>query len=683
MYFTCIFLFAVQTLVETNLFSDALSAASGPKRVTKRKRPLTTATNSSTTTTITTASNSITSSRATTLKAEVPAPSSPEVVNIVAPKFYQDTLEGEEGKSKEKTDDSEKEEGPKTDDKNVEEDDDIPLKKFKEEIELKEAEEKQMSPNNANAEHTENTSTNEQDVTMETVSNIVEKKPGPGCGPDGPPGVLVVHKRQGPKKKISWKPQESLEEIRYFELDETERINVSKSSFVDMKNMERFSERDAIIMSRRGFQQDDNMEPQTTWKPLIEVDDVQPHPDGNQSRERHIQAEREMTTLRALYFSHALIPDSPSEPELEPVNNSDTPVIPLEDITGNPDAVNDFTSMPWPESKGSPKYGDNNTAGTGGLVNPVDIFNNSLSQVTPTNGPNNKYNPFVNPFSNAINNQPPPQMSIHNSIPNQPGVWPQSNGSHNINTMPNNSPAILSNLFDMNGSPNLNMMPPNVGQNTPVINNVQAPTFLNQPFGNVSQTGLQPPYNVPQTNFNGSGGAMGANMNGPNNNMFKNGPPNNFVPLGPMGGVQGPMGGVQGPMGSVQGPMGGVQGPMGGVPGPIGINGGMMPSNHMIGVNNGGGGLPMMNGIGGMGGVNRGGLNRGMASANWRNQKVGPHNYNGQQDNGSNGVNSVNNWVRGSSVHVTNNGVLCKAFMRGHCRMGKSCNYIHPKNKRI
>lgn len=33
----------------------------------------------------------------------------------------------------------------------------------------------------------------------------IQKVPGPGCGPNGPPGVLIIHRRKGPKKQLKWK----------------------------------------------------------------------------------------------------------------------------------------------------------------------------------------------------------------------------------------------------------------------------------------------------------------------------------------------------------------------------------------------------------------------------------------------------------------------------------------------
>lgn len=60
--------------------------------------------------------------------------------------------------------------------------------------------------------------------------------------------VLVLQKKKGPKKSLKWKTD--LESIRYFELDETERVNVTKT-FTDMKLMEKQNEREAFQMARK------------------------------------------------------------------------------------------------------------------------------------------------------------------------------------------------------------------------------------------------------------------------------------------------------------------------------------------------------------------------------------------------------------------------------------------------
>lgn len=216
-------------------------------------------------------------------------------------------------------------------------------------------------------------------ASAESPDEPVEEEkrgPGPGCGPDGPPGVLTIHRRKGPKKQLRWRPQETLEEVRFFELDETERINVTKT-FVDAKQSERTSEREAFSISRKIGNVEDVMVEQMAWQPLIEVDDV-PHCDyGSLSKEINVQADREKTCLKTIYFNRSMIPDSPLEPDVITFQNVEPPTIPLFDVTGNPDAIHDFTSMPWPEAKGSPQQVGNfdDLAGLNNF-NALSQFNN-------------------------------------------------------------------------------------------------------------------------------------------------------------------------------------------------------------------------------------------------------------------------------------------------------------------
>ncbi|RLU15617.1 hypothetical protein DMN91_011370 [Ooceraea biroi] len=114
---------------------------------------------------------------------------------------------------------------------------------------------------------------------------------------DGLRSVLLLQKRKGPKKVLKWKTE--LESIRYFELDETERVNVTKT-FTDMKQMEKQNEREAFQMARK------------------------------------------LST----------IPDSAAEPDEERHHVMTEPkTIPLDDLTGNKESEKDFTSVQWPEPK--------------------------------------------------------------------------------------------------------------------------------------------------------------------------------------------------------------------------------------------------------------------------------------------------------------------------------------------
>lgn len=83
-----------------------------------------------------------------------------------------------------------------------------------------------------------------------------------------PNGVLVCKARRGPKKSVRWKEDTELTSVRLFELDETERVNVTRT-FVDMKLMERSHEREAFQLARKlGERTTKIMQSFLNWKGL-------------------------------------------------------------------------------------------------------------------------------------------------------------------------------------------------------------------------------------------------------------------------------------------------------------------------------------------------------------------------------------------------------------------------------
>lgn len=326
------------------------------------------------------------------------------------------------------------------------------------------------------------------ETPMETAEEPEEeiKVPGPGCGPNGPPGVLTLHRRKGPKKSLRWRPQETLEEIRYFELDETERVNVTKQ-FADMKQIERTNEREAFLISRK-TNADDTMTEQMEWTALILVDDVPEH--AVKSKERDVQMEREKTCLKTIYFNRAMIPDSPLEPDVVSYQNVESPTIPLYDVTGNTDAIHDYTNMPWPEAKGSPPH----QMGGSGIGNMDEL--NGMSNF----GAFGQFNSMNWPAQTMLNIRPPPQIGLMLPGPQDPLNPMNMNAMHAFNA-PN---------------PLAPMMPPmGPPTNMGFINNFapQMPPMLNE-NNNRGNRG--------QNWFGGGGGSGGGgnnnNWQGQNNN---------------------------------------------------------------------------------------------------------------------------------------------------------------------
>ncbi|CRK93998.1 CLUMA_CG007524, isoform A [Clunio marinus] len=289
-------------------------------------------------------------------------------------------------------------------------------------------------------------------------STINEKRrPGVGCGPEGPSCVLVDPNLPRRKKRsIRWRPDEELTETRYFELDETERTNVSKT-FTEQKQIEHVGERSAFLLGRK-MQNEDTMAEQTTWRSLIIVDNVPEINYGSKSQEVKIQAERERNVLQELYFRHS-INDSPHEPDPESYDHVEPQIIPLEDPAegNNPDAFKDFTAGQWP----APKTDLQSTlvpSAFGGIFNQISIPPATPLGLPPSLG----LNPIVNPLASF------PPLGIHQNQPAPNAMWmipptnfvqqpppfpPQLSGFGNRIGMNNNN----NNNFRGNGRPHNNI----------------------------------------------------------------------------------------------------------------------------------------------------------------------------------------------------------------------------------
>ncbi|XP_031843863.1 phosphatase 1 nuclear targeting subunit isoform X2 [Nomia melanderi] len=510
-------------LQESDMFMDALTASTKSKEPRKRKRR-----------------TSITKDGPTDAKKQetatndnrdvTPPPTSPPSADEKSPvvvkpnfKFYQDTLETDEDKEqkeKENSDDDCKKEKEETDDQK----------------------ENRIFKPEADDDTGSNTPTPDDDIEEKTSdspedSSISDssKKENSGSYPeiryvDGLRSVLLHQKRKGPKKVLKWKTD--LESVRYFELDETERVNVTKT-FTDMKQMEKQNEREAFQMARK-LSNEDLMEERTRWKPLIPIDLppalVEP---GKDSREKDIQYAREKGILQALYFNRSMIPESAAEPDEERHHvYSDPKIIPLDDLTGNKESEKDFTSMAWPEPKPQ-------------LQPPSPAVTNFHYPSFPHN-----QQPVMAPMGPPTSMGPMPQMSqqimgpahmgplgpeMGGPIPAGGGGWrtgdgkvvvPDGIGMNPMGNMPNAFPP------GMEGGP---MVPPMMGP--------------------------PPMYNQQQEGYG---------MMGPEDMGFNNMNPNNF---------QGPPGPMYGPGPNFQGPRGG--GPMHGrgrgVPGPGWYRGGGGP----------------------------------------------------------------------------------------------------------
>lgn len=305
------------------------------------------------------------------------------------------------------------------------------------------------------------------EVTPSAVGDSVEKEDVETTRTDsnGLKGVLLYAKKKGPKRSIKWKQDSELVDIQYFELDETERVNVTRA-FMDLAKMEMTGEREAL--QKRKLSNEDVMDTQTNWKLLIQIDLRPPLAEsGFKSLEKDIQFAREKTSLQALYFGGRMIPDSPGEPDVEIHQMTDPVTIPLEDPE-NPEMEG---SVPgWPDPKGSPPPPP--------IQNLPQIFPGPFPNF-PIGGPppNFQNAPFGAPGGNFMpsnmigpnndnwngprmpHNIPPPDMMNSGNGPMPgPGLFPNPDFNPNMNDNPNFPPPF-------NQGPGIGMFPNNFHMN--------------------------------------------------------------------------------------------------------------------------------------------------------------------------------------------------------------------------
>ncbi|CAK9832319.1 Serine/threonine-protein phosphatase 1 regulatory subunit 10 [Anthophora retusa] len=513
-------------LQESDMFMDALTASTKSKEPRKRKRR-----------------TSITKDGPTEAKKQetasndnrdvTPPPTSPPSADEKSPvvvkpnfKFYQDTLETDEDKEQKEKENSDED-----------------VRKEKEETTLDDQKENRVFKADIDDDTGSNTPTPEDDTEEKTSdspedsSSMSDSTKRDSTYPeiryvDGLRSVLLLQKRKGPKKVLKWKTD--LESVRYFELDETERVNVTKT-FTDMKQMEKQNEREAFQMARK-LSNEDLMEERTRWKPLIPIDVPPPLVEpGKDSREKDIQYAREKGILQALYFNRSMIPDSAAEPDEERHHvYSEPKIIPLDDLTGNKESEKDFTSMPWPEPK--PQLQPQTPA---------------VSNFHYPSFPHNQQ-PVMAPMGPQTSMGPIPQISQQMMGPSHMGpLGPEIGG-----------PISTGGGGGWRTGDGKVVVPDGMGMN-PMGNmpNAFPPGMESGPMVPPGMMGPPPMYNQQQEGYG---------MMGPEDMGFNNMNPNNF---------QGPPGPLYGPGPNFQGPRGG--GPMHGrgrgVPGPGWYRGGGGP----------------------------------------------------------------------------------------------------------
>ena len=159
-------------------------------------------------------------------------------------------------------------------------------------------------------------------------------------------GQLVIARGTvRPRKSVTWPEETNLVLVKFFELDENERVNVNKLKFEEMRKREFELEKTALNQRNKLA-----VEESRPWPKLAGCDFTPPEIEyGGQSLEKVAQQKRENSVLQALYFNN--LPSNPSGPENSATVRFDTKDIPLEDDSQEEAGeFVDYTSLSWPVS---------------------------------------------------------------------------------------------------------------------------------------------------------------------------------------------------------------------------------------------------------------------------------------------------------------------------------------------
>uniref|UniRef100_A0A8B9S4Q8 Protein phosphatase 1 regulatory subunit 10 n=1 Tax=Apteryx owenii TaxID=8824 RepID=A0A8B9S4Q8_APTOW len=176
---------------------------------------------------------------------------------------------------------------------------------------------------------------------METAS---AEQGADGKSAEGCSDASQLTKKGRKKKTVSWPEESKLREYFYFELDETERVNVNKiKDFGEAAKREMLMDRHAFETARRLSH--DAMEEKVPWAypKLLELPAPLVLP-GSGSRERFTQAEREKGILQELFLSK----ESPHEPDPESYEPLPPKLIPLDEGMWVSSALGDTSWRPCP-----------------------------------------------------------------------------------------------------------------------------------------------------------------------------------------------------------------------------------------------------------------------------------------------------------------------------------------------
>ncbi|ESO04586.1 hypothetical protein HELRODRAFT_172251 [Helobdella robusta] len=134
------------------------------------------------------------------------------------------------------------------------------------------------------------------------------------------------------RKSVKWADDASLCTYFFFQMNESERVNVNKSvDFAETLRHEIEMEHRMFQNARKMFS-DENVIVKSQWhRPLYLSGSISLVEPGCNSSQRKIQMIREQNVLQVIYFSRCMIPDHPAEADAEFVDVHEPKIIPLHD----------------------------------------------------------------------------------------------------------------------------------------------------------------------------------------------------------------------------------------------------------------------------------------------------------------------------------------------------------------
>uniref|UniRef100_A0A7N6AGA6 C3H1-type domain-containing protein n=1 Tax=Anabas testudineus TaxID=64144 RepID=A0A7N6AGA6_ANATE len=202
--------------------------------------------------------------------------------------------------------------------------------------------------------------------------------------------------KKGKKKKtVHWAEEEQLKHYFYFDLDETERVNVNKiKDFGEAAKRELMMDRQTFEMARRLSH--DTMEERVPWTPprplTLAGSLVIP---GANSTEKLTQRDREMGILQEIFLNKESVPDSPHEPDPEPYEPMPPRLIPLDEDSSMLDDSY-VEPMDTTSQQGSTMAQNEGSKLPPVLANLMGNLSNSSRSPQATNTVNNPAAPTVN-----------------------------------------------------------------------------------------------------------------------------------------------------------------------------------------------------------------------------------------------------------------------------------------------